>query len=68
MFKTNSKISLILYCLSALFIAGCGLLGGGSSKKNPKGQLVGTLDREGFEMSAQYGMVGLLYKYQIQLY
>ena len=41
----------------AITIGGCSLLGGGSSKKNPRGQLVGTLDRDGFEMSAQYGMV-----------
>ena len=57
MFKTNSNISLILYCFLAIAIGGCSLLGGGSSKKNPRGQLVGTLDRDGFEMSAQYGMV-----------
>ena len=57
MFKANSNISLFIYCFLAIFIGGCGLLGGGSSKKNPRGQLVGTLDRDGFEMSAQYGMV-----------
>ena len=54
MFKANSNISLFIYCFLAIFIGGCGLLGGGSSKKNPRGQLVGTLDRDGFEMTAQY--------------
>ena len=47
----------IFVLLSVIFITGCGLLGGGASKKNPRGQLVGTTDRQGFEMSAQYGMV-----------
>jgi len=53
----NRKFTNIFIVLSVLFISGCGLLGGGSSKKNPRGQLVGTTDRQGFEMSAQYGMV-----------
>ena len=57
MLKTNKNISLILYCILAIAFGGGSLLGGGSSKKNPRGQLVGTLDRDGFEMSAQYGMV-----------
>ena len=47
----------IFILISVIFITGCGLLGGGASKKNPRGQLVGTTDRQGFEMSAQYGMV-----------
>ena len=47
----------IFVLISVIFITGCGLLGGGASKKNPRGQLVGTTDRQGFEMSAQYGMV-----------
>ena len=53
----NGKFTNIFSILSVLFISGCGLLGGGSSTKNPRGQLVGTTDRQGFEMSAQYGMV-----------
>ena len=57
MLKTNKNISLIFYCILAIAIGGCSLLGGGSSKKNPRGELVGTLDRDGFEMSAQYCMV-----------
>ncbi|MDG2341546.1 MAG: SUMF1/EgtB/PvdO family nonheme iron enzyme [Cytophagales bacterium] len=51
------KFSGLIYTLLLLSLGACGILGGGSSKKNPRGQLVGTLDREGFEMSAQYGMV-----------
>ena len=46
-----------MYFLLVIAIGGCSLFGGGSSKKNPRGQLVGTTDRDGFEMSSQYGMV-----------
>ena len=53
----RENLYVIIYLSMALSIGACSLLGGGSSKKNPRGQLVGTLDREGFEMSAQYGMV-----------
>ena len=53
----NRKFSNIFIVLAVFIVSGCGLLGGGASKKNPRGQLVGTTDRQGFEMSAQYGMV-----------
>ena len=56
MFKVMKKFSGLIYTLLLLSLGACGILGGGSSKKNPRGQLVGTLDREGFEMSAQYGV------------
>ena len=57
MFKTNSNISLILYCFWLSLLVGAVCSEEDQAKKNPRGQLVGTLDRDGFEMSAQYGMV-----------
>ena len=57
MVKNKNNIHSFLYFLLVIAIGGCSLFGGGASKKNPRGQLVGTTDREGFEMSSQYGMV-----------
>ena len=57
MVKNKNNTYSFLYFLIVIAIGGCSLFGGGASKKNPRGQLVGTTDREGFEMSSQYGMV-----------
>ena len=57
MVNNKNNIYSFLYFLLVITIGGCSLFGGGASKKNPRGQLVGTTDRDGFEMSSQYGMV-----------
>jgi len=58
----NSKL-LMNYCnfvwiiLIALFFQGCGLLGLGGGGYDDRGELVGALGREGWELTRPYGMV-----------
>jgi sulfatase modifying factor 1 len=49
------KLSLSLVFVSAVFLQGCGLFGGGGYSDN--GELVGVPGREGWYMTVPYGMV-----------
>ena len=55
--KIEKNLYGIIYVLIVFVIGACSLLGGGSSKKNPRGQLVGTLDRDGFVMGEGAGIL-----------
>ena len=57
MLNDNKNTTNFLCFFLMIVIGGCSLLGGGSNTKNPRGQLVGTSDRDGFEMISEYGMV-----------
>ncbi|MFY0687715.1 MAG: SUMF1/EgtB/PvdO family nonheme iron enzyme [Cyclobacteriaceae bacterium] len=54
-----TKLSFLSLLVLGVVMQGCGLFGGGGSASTDNGELIGVLDREGWQMTRPFGMVSV---------